>query len=45
LSVRFNPSSEEIPEYLQGDKQLSSTDKKLRAVKPVVEEGITVLMR
>jgi hypothetical protein len=45
LSVRFNPSSEEIPEYLQGDKQISSSDKKLRAVKPVVEEGITVFMR
>ncbi|MDZ4406106.1 hypothetical protein [Prosthecobacter sp.] len=45
LSVRFNPSSEEIPDYLQGDKQISSTDKKLRAVKPKVEEGITVFMR
>ena len=45
VSVRFNPSSEEIPDYLQGDKQISSTDKKLRAVKPLVEEGITVFMR
>jgi hypothetical protein len=38
VSIRFNPSSEDIPEYLQGDK-------KLRAVKPTVEEGITVFMR
>ena len=45
VSVRFNPSSEEIPDYLQGDKQISSADKKLRAVKPLVEEGITVFMR
>lgn len=45
LTIRFNPSTDEIPDYLQGDKQLSSTDKKLRAVKPKVEEGITVFMR
>lgn len=45
VSIRFNPSSEEIPDYLQGDKQISSTDKKLRVVKPLVEEGITVFMR
>ena len=45
VSIRFNPSTEEIPDYLQGDKQLSSTDKKLRAVKPTVEEMITVFMR
>jgi hypothetical protein len=37
VSLRFNPSTEDIPEYLQGDKELSSADKKLRAVKPVVE--------
>ncbi len=45
VSVRFNPSSDEVPDYLQGDKQLSSSDKKLRAVKPLVDEGITVFMR
>jgi hypothetical protein len=45
VSIRFNPSTDEIPDYLQGDKQISSTDKKLRAVKPVVEEMITVFMR
>ncbi|MFO1482889.1 MAG: hypothetical protein U1F71_05920 [Verrucomicrobiaceae bacterium] len=45
VSIRFNPSTDDIPEYLQGDKELSSTDKKLRAVKPLVEEGITVFMR
>ncbi|MEZ5387370.1 MAG: hypothetical protein R3F13_17810 [Prosthecobacter sp.] len=45
VSVCFNPTTDEIPDYLQGDKQLSSTDKKLRAVKPKVEEMITVFMR
>lgn len=45
VSLRFNPSTDEIPDYLQGDKELSSTDKKLRAVKPVVEEMITVFMK
>jgi hypothetical protein len=28
-----------------GDKQLSSADKKLRAAKPLVDEGISVFMR
>ncbi len=45
VSIRFNPSADEVPDYLQGDKQLSSSDKKLCAVKPLVEEGITVFMR
>jgi len=45
VSIRFSPSSDEVPDYLQGDKQLSSSDKKLRAVKPLVDEGITVFMR
>lgn len=45
VSLRFNPSTDDIPDYLQGDKELLSTDKKLRAVKPVVEEMITVFMR
>ena len=45
VSLRFNPSTEDIPEYLQGDKELSSTDKKLRAVKPVVETPISVFMK
>ena len=45
VSIRFNPSTENIPEYLSGDKQLSSTDKQLRAAKPLVEEGISVFMR
>ncbi len=44
-SIRFNPSTENVPEYLSGDKQLSSTDKQLRAAKPLVEEGISVFMR
>jgi hypothetical protein len=45
VSLRFNPSTDDIPDHLQGDKELSSTDKKLRAVKPVVEEMITVFMK
>ncbi|OYW78148.1 MAG: hypothetical protein B7Z37_00465 [Verrucomicrobia bacterium 12-59-8] len=45
VSIRFNPSTENIPEHLMGDKQLSSTDKLLRAAKPLVEEGISVFMR
>lgn len=45
VSIRFNPSVESIPAYLSGDKQLSSSDKQLRAAKPVVEEGISVFMR
>ena len=45
VSIRFNPSTENVPEYLSGDKQLSSTDKQLRAAKPLVEEGISVFMR
>ena len=45
VSIRFSPSTENVPEYLIGDKQLSSTDKQLRAAKPLVEEGITVFMR
>ncbi|WP_395747978.1 hypothetical protein [Prosthecobacter sp.] len=45
VSIRFNPSVENIPPYLSGDKQLSSNDKQLRAAKPLVEEGISVFMR
>lgn len=45
IGLRFNPSTEDIPEYLQGDKELSSADKKLRAVKPVVETPISVFMK
>jgi hypothetical protein len=45
VSIRFGPTTENIPEYLSGDKQLSSADKKLRAAKPVVDEGISVFMR
>ena len=45
VSIRFSPTTENVPEYLMGDKQLSSTDKKLRAAKPLVDEGISVFMR
>jgi ribosomal protein L17 len=44
-SLRFHPSTDEIRDYLIGDKQISSTDKKLRAAKPAVEDMITVFMR
>lgn len=45
VNLRFNPSTEEIPEYLMGDKELSSTDKKLRAAKPMIEAPISVFMK
>ncbi len=45
VSIRFSPSTENVPEYLSGDKQLSSTDKQLRAAKPLVDEGISVFMK
>lgn len=45
VSIRFSPSTENVPDYLSGDKQLSSADKKLRAAKPLVDEGISVFMR
>ncbi|WP_395730904.1 hypothetical protein [Prosthecobacter sp.] len=45
VSIRFSPTTENIPEYLSGDKQLSSTDKQLRAAKPLVDEGISVFMK
>ncbi len=45
VSIRFSPSTENVPEYLSGDKQISSSDKKLRAAKPLVDEGISVFMR
>ncbi len=45
VSIRFSPSTENVPEYLSGDKQLSSSDKQLRAAKPLVDEGISVFMK
>jgi hypothetical protein len=45
VSIRFSPTTENVPEYLSGDKQISSSDKKLRAAKPLVDEGISVFMR
>ena len=45
VSIRFSPSTENVPEYLSGDKQISSSDKKLRVAKPLVDEGISVFMR
>ncbi|MBL9131991.1 MAG: hypothetical protein JNG86_12370 [Verrucomicrobiaceae bacterium] len=45
VGLRFNPSTEQIPEYLIGDKQIASTDKKLRAAKPLVAGTISVFMK
>ena len=45
VSIRFSPSTENVPDYLSGDKQLSSSDKQLRAAKPLVDEGISVFMK
>jgi len=45
VSIRFSPTTENVPEYLSGDKQIASSDKKLRAAKPLVDEGISVFMR
>lgn len=45
VSIRFSPTTENVPAYLSGDKQLSSTDKKLRAAKPRVDAGISVFMQ
>lgn len=45
VSIRFSLATQSVPEYLAGEKQLSSTDKQLRAAKPLVEAGISVFMR
>lgn len=44
VSVRFYPTSETVSEKLSGDVQIKSTDKLLRAAKPVVQERITVML-
>lgn len=44
VSVRFYPTSETVSEKLSGDVQIKSTDKQLRAAKPVVQERITVML-
>ena len=45
VSIRFNLAAQSVPDYLAGEKQLSSTDKQLLAAKPRVEAGISVFMR
>ena len=45
VSVRFMPQVENLPEQICGERDISSTDKVLRSVKPVVEAGISVFMR
>jgi hypothetical protein len=44
IGLRFTPASADIPESLQGDIEISSTDAKLRALNPVVEAPISVFM-
>lgn len=45
VSVRFTPQVENLPDQICGERQIPSTDKVLRSVKPVVEAGIAVFMR
>lgn len=44
VSLRFDPGAGEIPASLSGDKQISTTDKKLRALNPKVT-GVVVSFR
>ncbi len=44
VSLRFYPTAEKVSEKLSGDIQIKSTDKLLRAAKPVVQERITVML-
>jgi hypothetical protein len=44
ISVRFDPGDKEVPDSLSGDRQIPSTDKKLRALDPKIGE-ISVFMR
>lgn len=45
VSVRFYPTAETVSENLSGDIEIDSTNKALRAAKPVVQERITVMLR
>ncbi|HYF33977.1 MAG TPA: hypothetical protein VD994_01695 [Prosthecobacter sp.] len=44
VSVRFDPGEADVPGSLSGDRQISTKDKKLRALNPKVGE-ITVFLR
>lgn len=44
VSVRFYPTADTVSEKLSGDIQIKSTDKNLRAAKPVVQERIMVML-
>lgn len=44
VMLRFDPGSDEIPAGLVGDVELSSTDAKVRALKPVVSPPITLFL-
>ncbi|MGV3659013.1 MAG: hypothetical protein ACO1TE_02480 [Prosthecobacter sp.] len=45
VGIRFDTTAEKVSESLSGDKQIPSTDKKLRAAKPVIDGPISVFMR
>jgi hypothetical protein len=44
VMLSFDPGSDEIPEGLMGEVELSSTDPKVRALKPVVSSTITLFL-
>lgn len=45
VSIRFYPTAKDVSPTLSGDKQIPSTDKKLRAAKPKIQGAISVFMR
>lgn len=44
VMLSFDPGSDEIPEGLVGEVELSSSDPKVRALKPVVSSTITLFL-
>ena len=44
VSLRFDPGTAEVPASLSGDREIASTDKKLRALNPKVQH-ISVFLR
>lgn len=45
VGIRFDTTAAKASDSLSGDKQIPSTDKKLRAAKPVIDGPISVFMR
>lgn len=43
VSIRFYPTTETVADSLQGDRQIKSDDKALRAAKPKISEPLTVM--